>query len=274
MLIGLTTTYSRRGESWRIYEQHFGNDDSAEVLVVNGPTRILNPTISPRIIDAAYEEDPIAAAAEFGGEFRRDVETYLSREALEAVVMRGRQEQPPEPQHRYVGFIDPAGGSGKDSMTLAIAHQQGDQAVLDAVRETRPPFSPDATVEASAALLTTYRITTVVGDRYAGSWPVEACTKHGLIYTPSQLTRSEIYQAFLPIMTSQRVELLDHPTVIKQLLALERKTSRVGKDVIDHSPGRGNHDDLANVVAGAMQLLARQPQPLRGYPIGIPKIDP
>ena len=277
MLVGLTTTYARRGEVWRIYEQHFGNDGSADVLVVNGPTRALNPTISQRIIDAAYEEDPIAAAAEFGGEFRRDVETYLSREALDAVVMRGRLEQPPEAKHHYMAFVDAAGGSGKDSMTLAIAHREGDQAVLDCVRETRPPFSPDATVEAFSTLLASYRITRLTGDRYAGSWPAERFEKHGVSYTPSQLTRSEIYQAFAPAVTSQRIELLDHPKVIRQLLNLERKTSRSGKDVIDHPPGRGSgsHDDLSNVVAGVSQLLlARQPPACTGFPIGVPKADP
>ena len=71
---------------------------------------------------------------------------FLSREALDAVVMRGRPEQPPEPRHRYLAFTDPAGGSGTDAMTVAIAHRHGDQAVLGAVRETWPPFSPDATV--------------------------------------------------------------------------------------------------------------------------------
>ena len=40
---------------------------------------------------------------------------------------------------QYVGFADPSGGSA-DSMTLAIAHAEGERAVLDAVREVKPPF--------------------------------------------------------------------------------------------------------------------------------------
>ena len=28
-------------------------------------------------------------------------------------------------------------------MTVAVAHQEGDQGMLDAVREVRPPFSPE-----------------------------------------------------------------------------------------------------------------------------------
>ena len=47
---------------------------------------------------------------------------------------------------RYVAFVDPAGGSGGDAMTLAIAHKEGNTAVLDALREVKPPFSPDAVV--------------------------------------------------------------------------------------------------------------------------------
>ncbi len=44
-------------------------------------------------------------------------------------------------------------------MTLAIAHiESNGLAVLDCVREIRPPFSPDAVVEEFAALLKIYNI--------------------------------------------------------------------------------------------------------------------
>ena len=72
MLIGLTSVYARRGEVWRMFEKHFGRNDSEAVLVVNGQTTTMNPTIDQRVIDAAYEDDPVAAAAEYGAEFRRD----------------------------------------------------------------------------------------------------------------------------------------------------------------------------------------------------------
>ena len=58
-------------------------------------------------------------------------------------------------------------------MTLAIAHKEGGNTVLDAIRERRPPFSPEAVVADFCAILKTYRITSVIGDRYAGEWPRE-----------------------------------------------------------------------------------------------------
>ena len=47
--------------------------------------------------------------------------------------------------HRYFGFIDAADGAkaGGDSMCLAIAHREDRTIILDLIRETKPPFSPD-----------------------------------------------------------------------------------------------------------------------------------
>jgi hypothetical protein len=251
MLIGLTSVYARRGEVWRVYEKHFGKD-SPDVLVVNGHTRLMNPTIDEKVIATAYDDDPVAAAAEYGAEFRRDVEVFLPLEALEAVRMPGRLEQPFQHQHRYVGFLDPAGGTGEDSMTMAIAHHEGGKAVLDVVREVRPKFSPEATVAEFAAVFKSFRLTEATSDRYAGSWPTEAFRKVGITVTPSDRTRSEIYLAALPMVMSGQVELLDLPRLLKQLGSLERRKGRQGKDSVDAPPRQ--HEDVANSACGALVL--------------------
>ena len=256
MLVALTTTYARRGEAWRMFDRYFAKNDAPDVLVVNGPTRAFNPTVRQSLIDTAYEEDSAAAAAEYGGEFRRDIESYLSREALDAVVVSGRSEQLAELGEQYVAFVDPAGGSGRDAMTLAVAHRQDGRSVLDVVREARPPFSPEQVVQEFTDVLKSYRIMRVTGDRYAGGWPAEQFQKRGVTYVPSARTKAELYQAFVPLVNSGRVELLDTPRMKRQLLALERRPSRTGRDLIDHPPGQS--DDLANVVAGATVLAAHQ----------------
>jgi hypothetical protein len=259
MLIALSSVYARRGEVWRVYDKHHGKP-SPDVLVVNGPTRVMNPTISQSFIDAAYEDDPIAAAAEYGAEFRRDVEVFLPLEALEAVRMPGRFEQAFQAAHRdsYVAFLDPAGGSGQDSMTLAIAHHENGRAVLDCVREERPPFAPSVTVATFADVLKSYGLTTATSDRYAGSWPTEAFSKVGITVTPSDRTKSEIYQDLLPLVMSGTCELLDQAKLFKQLAGLERRTARGGRDSIDHGPRL--HDDVANAAAGALVLAAHVKQ--------------
>lgn len=250
-LLAISSPYSRSGSLWRVYERHYGR--ASDVLVVKAPTRALNPTVPQSLIDRALEEDSEAAAAEYLAEFRRDVAAFLSRDAIAACVVPGRLELPPLSTERYVAFVDPSGGSA-DSMTLAIAHAEGQgderRAIVDAVREVRPPFSPDAVVRDFAELLKAYRVTTVRGDRYAGEWPRERFRVHGIQYEPATLAKSDLYREVLAPVNAARVELLDLPRLAGQLGALERRVARGGRDSIDHPPG--GRDDLANAVAGAV----------------------
>ena len=55
----------------------------------------------------------------------------------------------------------------------------------DRTGEVRAPLSPHAVVARFVAILKTYGIRTVTGDRYAGEWPREAFREHGISYRPS-----------------------------------------------------------------------------------------
>jgi hypothetical protein len=258
MLIGISSPYRRSGLLWTKFRDHYGKD--GDVLVVKATTLQLNPTIDPAIIERALEEDPAAARAEWLAEFRTDIESFIGPDVLDAIVVPGRHELPPAAGVKYVAFIDPAGGSGGDSFTLAIAHAEGDVAILDAVRETRPPFSPDAVIDAYAELLGTYRVRKVRGDRWGGEFPRERLRAKGIEYEISEQPKSEIYRDALPLLNSSRAELLDLPRLKAQLLGLERRTARGGRDSIDHAPG--GHDDIANVVTGVLLMASGRHRPL------------
>lgn len=79
----------------------------------------MNTSVPQRLVDEAYEADPASAAAEYGAAFRVDIESYITREAVEACVALGVRERLPVSDVSYVAFVDPSGGS-TDSMTLAI----------------------------------------------------------------------------------------------------------------------------------------------------------
>ena len=260
MLLCASSPYARRGELWRAYREHHGRDD-APVLVWKAPTQTMNPSVPQSVIDAAYERDPASAAAEYGSNFRRDIEAFLDREAIEACQRAGPPELPPVPGTSYVAFVDPSGGSS-DSMTLAIGHRAPDGlAVVDVVRERRPPFSPESVVEEFAALLKSYGVSKVTGDRYGGEWPRERFREHGVRYDPAAKVKSDLYLGLLAAVYSGRAEIPPQARLAEQLCALERRTSRGGRDSIDHAPG--GHDDLANAVAGLANLLAGRRRGLR-----------
>ncbi len=255
LLCVISSPYARRGFLWQAWRRH-QTAASPDVVLVQAPTLELNPQFDRRAIERAYAEDPAAAAAEYGAQFRSDVESFVSQEVLDACTQPGRHELAPifGPQlPDYYAFVDPSGGSA-DGFTLAIAHRTDERVVLDVLRETQPPFSPEQVISEYAALLKRYRVTSVVGDRYAGEFPREIFRKHGVAYETAPKAKSELYKDLLARLNSGGVELLDHPKALRQLAALERRTARGGKDSIDHPPG--GHDDIANVIAGVCEGTA------------------
>lgn len=259
-LILISSPYAKRGVLYETHKRHFGPEGDPLVLVAQGMSREFNPTLSQRVVDRAYQNDPASAAAEYGARFRSDIESYISREAVEACVAAGVRERAPVEGVVYAAFTDPAGGSGKDAFTLAIGHREKARAVLDLVREVRPPFSPEAVVDEFCTLLKSYRVATVRGDRYAGEWPREQFRKRGVRYFVSEKVKSDLYIDFLPAINSGALDLLDHERMLNQLCGLERRTARSGKDSIDHAPKA--HDDVANAVAGVVsELLAARVTP-------------
>ena len=91
---------------------------------------------------------------------------------------------------------------------MAIGHTEaidGDvDLVLDVLREQRPPFSPEAAIAEFAALLTTYRVVVVVGDRYGGLFPVESFRRHGITYQVADRVKSELYRDALALIMRSR----------------------------------------------------------------------
>jgi hypothetical protein len=219
----------------------------------------MNPSFPQATIDAAFQADPALAEAEYGAEFRKNLEAYVSREVIEACTVPGRLELPAVSGVRYVAFVDPSGGSS-DSMTLAIAHHHRDVVVVDAVRERRAPFSPEAVVNEFCYLLDSYRIRSVTGDRYGGEWCREPFRTHAISYEIADKVKSDIYRDALPLLNSGKIELPDLTRLTAQLNGLERRTARSGRDSIDHVPG--GHDDLANAVLGAAVHVSAKKAPL------------
>ncbi len=61
-------------------------------------------------------------------------------------------------------------------------------------------------------------------------------------YQHSDRDRSAIYLDVLPKFTSGRIRILDNSRLVTQFAALERRTSPIGKDRVDHGPG--GHCDI------------------------------
>ena len=93
LLLGVSSPYAKRGELWNNYREHHGQPGS-EVLVWKASSREMNPTLNPLTIATAYARDGASARAEYGGEFRDVIESFISVDAVESCVIAGRREVP------------------------------------------------------------------------------------------------------------------------------------------------------------------------------------
>jgi hypothetical protein len=253
-LIVISSPYGRRGELWEVFKSHFGAAGDPRILVAQGESRALNPELSEEFVARQVERDPAAAAAEYFAQFRVDVLGFLSIEVVRRCTDPVR-ERVPERRWNYVAFTDVSGGSS-DSYALAIGHLEGRNAVIDCVRERTSPFPPEQVTEEYCALMRTYGIWTVVGDRFGGEWPREVFRRFGITYEPCVRNKSDLYIDLLAAMNSETVALVEHDRLQRQLISLERRTARAGRDIVDHQ--RGAKDDVANAVAGVVWLAQTQ----------------
>jgi hypothetical protein len=254
MLIGISTPWRRSGLLHSKFKKFFGQ--SGDVLVIQAPSLVLNPTLDPAIVARALEADSASARSEWLADWRTDIASWLDLETIESAVDTGCLVRPPVIGGRikYFSGTDPSGGR-HDSFSTAISHCEGDVAILDCLVEVRAPFNPSEATKQIAAVLKSYGLSETVGDKYGAGWIPDAFSKHGISYRPSERDRSAIYSDCLPLFNAGRIRLIDSPRLVSQFAGLERRATVRG-DKIDHAPG--SFDDASNAAALAL-VLAAQP---------------
>jgi hypothetical protein len=254
MMLG-SSVYRKRGYMYRRYGELHGNDDDEDICwFATSPT--MNPKLPMRVIEKALAKDKRKAEAEYLNIFRDDLSECYPDDAIMQCTDRGIFERAPRSGVKYFAFHDAAGGTGKDSFTLAISHREATY-TLDAVRERKPRFVPAVVIGEYAQLLKTYRISEVHGDKFAGGFNEAEWKTHGIKFVPAEKTKSEIYLSLLPLLLAGRTRLLDNATLRSQLSSLERSGGSAGHERVDHPAHASAHDDVANAVAGALVLAAK-----------------
>jgi hypothetical protein len=260
MLAVMSSPYRRAGLLHQRVRDYFGKDDPG-VLVVSGASTDFNPTLSATAIEAERLSDPAAAVSEWFGGFRNDIAQFLDDALVDAAIDADRPlELAPRANCRYVAGVDMSGGR-HDGSTLCIAHAEGDGDddrcyVVDVVTGRLAPHDPAQVAREFAALCRDYRVTQIVGDNFAGEWVSGAFYDAGLDYLRSELVRSDLYLEGLPCFVRGQVSIPNHPALVRELRGLERRTTRAGRDSVDHGAGAGSHDDHANAVFCALNQIA------------------
>jgi len=259
LLVGISSPYRRRGLLHDRHRDFFGKNDD-DVLIVQGPTSLFNPTIDEGEIARARESDPEAARSEWDAEFRSDLTALLDDQLIDDAIERNRPlELPPRAGVSYTAFTDASAGR-HDAFCLGIGHRENERAVIDVVRRRVPPFDPASVAREYAELANAYRCGSVTGDAFSGEWVAKAFQSGGVTYRQAEHPKSVLYLEGLPTFARGLVSIPDYAPLIRELRLLERRVSRSGRDVVDHP--NGGSDDSANVVFGVLWLLNSKQRPL------------
>ena len=91
----ISSPHIPRGALYEANRKYFGNDESDHVLFWKATTSEMNPTFDEAEIERAFADDESSARVEYDSEFRKESETFISAEALDAVIETDRQMLPP-----------------------------------------------------------------------------------------------------------------------------------------------------------------------------------
>jgi hypothetical protein len=256
MLAILSSPYRRLGLLYQRHRDHFGQN--GDVLVIQAPSHLLNPTLDAALIEAHRAADPEASLAEWDAQFRSDLVAFLSEDLIELATDYARPpELPPQQGLEYKSFADPSGGR-HDSFTICVGHKDSsDRFVCDVLRGKEPPFDPQEVTREYAALAREYRCSRIYGDNFSADWVVSAFAECDVSYLRMEKNKSEIYLEGLPFFSRGLVMLPEHRRLGRELRLLERHVSRAGRDRVDH--GRNGSDDYCNVVFGCLHLVVQRP---------------
>jgi hypothetical protein len=248
---------AKKGEDPRLYFSWYGGDFTTDPALADATTP--EQRANPSMVSWGNDDYLVQQKRRLPTHKYRRLHLNLpgapdgaafSGEHVMAAIVPGRKRLPPQDGRKYHGFVDMSGGSSDDAC-LAISHfdEASKRAVLDLlVSQTgRPPFNPRHAVAKFAGELKAYGLARVHGDAYGGQAHRMDFEERGIIYQVTPQTKHQLYEAFEPRLNAGEVELLDHGSLQEQLLTLVYRGSK-----IDHMPG--DHDDHANVAAGAVWL--------------------
>jgi hypothetical protein len=262
MLIMISSVYRRTGMLYDSWQRNYGTDNQ-DTLAVLGTTTQFNPGFSQATIDRELLKDRPRASAEYNSKWRDEVEDGLiKREQVMKCVDVGVTERPPKRGNDYVALFDAATGSGKDSAAVCIGHIEAgtERVMIDAIRERKPPYSPEQIAKEFSALIRSYNISNVLADHFGGAAIAEQFLKWNVTidHQPGAPPKSEMYLAGIQTFNSARAGMLDDDVGIDQICSLVRKNQSGGRPLIDAE--KGGHDDRANVVCGVIWMLLEKPR--------------
>lgn len=267
-LIKISTPFAKFGTLWNEFQQRAELD----YPVWQVTTAEMNPTVSLEFLEKARRNSEEKYQREYLAQFTDSVNGWISPEILNPCVVRGRRQLPWQPGANYVAAIDPA--TRGHNFALVVLHQSPDGCVVvDLVRTwtgtAKAPLPFEPVLAEIKDILESYGINTAVGDQYNCDAIQQHLQKLGIIYritTFGPQTRAKLFAGLKHLMVQRKIEIVDDPDLIRQLLHLQEKKTQAGH--IDIRPSSGKDDQAVALGMGSTEIMqCRPPEMFEAVPV-------
>lgn len=256
-LLMVSSPYTMTGVLWDAWQ---GREKDNQTLVWHAPTRLMNPTVPDKFLKREQERDPENYRREYEAEFTEAVSSFLPIEMIEQCVVEGRAELPPDKdEHHYVAAVDAAFKG--DTFTLCIAHSDKERGkiVIDLLAgwlgSKEHPLRLSEVVPQIKEMCSRYNVHYLKGDQF-GAEPLRDAFEREQItfeeYTFTNQSKADLYATLRTRIMDGAIELLDHPTSVRELRGLEVENLPGGSMRVRHARHARAHDDYADAIALAV----------------------
>jgi hypothetical protein len=274
-----------RGQAGVLYDafRDFGRQDpNSRTLLWSSSTAEMNPIFSRDLLAREQKRDPHGFSQYYEATFGISERSFLDAVWIANAVREFDQlVYEPASGRTWGAACDWSGGSERgDSTAMAVGfreHVDGlDRIVVAKVQvwdlARGENWNPETIAEQMTAILKSYGLRNIWGDRYAAGFIRSAFERRGITYSnpvkrtlkgatdgwqqgkylDEPLDRSALYLTALPFFASGQIVIPNNVRLLKELGDLERKTT--GKETVDHPAGQ--HDDVANAVCACIAKLS------------------
>ncbi|MBA7541835.1 hypothetical protein ES705_34151 [subsurface metagenome] len=253
-MLMISTAGSRQGLFFNFFDEGFRVEDR---LTIQANTRFVNPEIPQKFLDKEKARDIDNYMREFEGIFSEKLEAFFSYELMQKpFVLAGDLAYKSE--YIYCLALDQSGLSGRDRFALAIAHKEGDLAIVDIVRswETK---DLDIILDEIKTLAKTYHLREAIIDKYSKGYVENSFKKIGL-EVKIRPSLADIFVVLKAKMIQDKLQLPDRSDLkagMRNTIAIYNKSNQL---TIIHQRGPEGHADSLDAVSGAVFEVAKEKQ--------------
>jgi len=241
-IIITTSVNAETGLVYELYDRTLSGELD-DWHITKKATRELNPKVSEKVINSALKRDPESAQAEYFAEFRAQLESFLSAEAIDRCVDPEIKQGKAGSDNHYLMAVDPA--LMRDNYGYGIAHLENGVVMLDYINRLTAPVNANAAEDLLKSLVERYKPSSVLCDNASTSQRLKG--KVPMVYTPfTRQQKLRIYGALKEAINLGMLIIPNDKDLIAELKALQ---IRNGVDISAPKAGRIKHDDLADCLA-------------------------